>query len=86
MIMSGRSYNLITLFLGTLRPQFLMHILSPVTDNRPSRISGRKNESLWPDRISSPGPLAREFDLLPTALCSPATRNQFYMYDVNFIF
>ena len=50
--MSGRSVNLTTLFLGRLRPpkrlaSTFMHILSPVTDNCPSWISGRRNKSMW---------------------------------------
>ena len=48
-----------------------MHILSPVTDNCPSWVSGRRNESMWPDRVSSPGPLAHESDALPTVLRGP---------------
>ena len=27
---------------------------------------------MWPDRVSSSGPLALESDALPTALCGPA--------------
>ena len=76
--MSGRSVNLTTLFLGRLRPpkrftQYFVHILSPVTDNCPSLISGRRNESMWPDRVSNPGPLIYESGALPTALRGPAT-------------
>ena len=71
MVMLGRAVNLTKLFLGRLRPPNV-HILSPVTDSCPSRISGRKNETVWPDRISNPGPLALESDALPTALRGPA--------------
>ena len=68
MVMSGRSVNLTTLSLGRFRPpKYFVHILSPVTDNCPSRISGRRNESMWPDRGSNPGPLALESEALPTA-------------------
>ena len=78
MVMSGRSVNLITLFLGKIRPpKYLMHIVSPVTDNCPSRISGRRNESRpWPDRVSNPGPLTLELDVLLTALCGPAVQGR----------
>ena len=41
-----------------------MCLLSPVTDNYPSWISGRGNESMWPDRVSNFGPLALESDAL----------------------
>ena len=27
---------------------------------------------MWPDRVSNPGPLALESDVLPTVLCGPA--------------
>ena len=43
-------------------------MLSPVTDNCSSWISGRRNESMWPDRVSNPGPLTYESGALPTAL------------------
>ena len=75
MVMSGRSVNLTTLFPGRLRSavnQYYVHILSMVTDNCPSGISGRRNESMWLDRISNPGPLALESDVLPTALRFPS--------------
>ena len=65
MFMSGWSVNLITLFLCRLRPpkllsgyQYLLHILSSVTDNCPSRVSERRNEAKWPDLVSNPGLLA----------------------------
>ena len=39
--------------------------LSPVIGNScPSWISGRRNENMWPDRLSNPGPLALESDVL----------------------
>ena len=51
--MSGLSVNLTKLFLGRIGPsqvvsQYFVHILklSPVTDNCPSWISGRRNESM----------------------------------------
>ena len=69
--MSGRSVKLTALFLGRLN-QYFVHILSPVTDNCPSWISGRRNESMWPDRVSNPGPLTYESGALPTALRGPA--------------
>ena len=67
MVMSGRSVNLPTLFLGRLRPpkrltSYFVCILSPETDNCPACISGRRNESMWPDWVSNPGPLALETD------------------------
>ena len=72
--MSGRSGNLTTLFLGRLRPhkRYFMHILSPVTDNQSSLISGRRNDSMWPDRVSNPGPLTNESGAPLTALRGPA--------------
>ena len=36
--------------------QYFVHILSPVTDNCPSWKSGRRNESVLPDRVSNPDP------------------------------
>ena len=45
-----------------------MHILSPVTDNFFSWISGRRNESKWPDPVSNPGSLTFESKALPTTL------------------
>ena len=54
MVMSGRSW-------GRLSPKRLTSAhTSPVTDNCPSRISGRRIESMWPDRESNPGPLTLE--------------------------
>ena len=35
-------------------------------------ISGRRNESMWPDWVSKPGPLPLESDAQPTALRGPA--------------
>ena len=72
----GVSVNLTTLFLGRLRPfkavnQYFVHILSSVTDKCPSCISGRRNESLWPDLLSNLGSPAHESDTLQTALCNP---------------
>ena len=49
-----------------------MHILSPVTDNCPSWISRRRNESMWSDQVSNPGPLTYKSGALPTALRGPA--------------
>ena len=63
---------LATLFLGRLRPPYFVHILSPVTDNCPSWIS-RRNESMWPDRVSNPGPLTYQSGTLPTALRGPTS-------------
>ena len=31
---------------------------------------------MWPDRVSNPGPLALELDMLPTALLGPATSSE----------
>ena len=50
--------------------QYFVHILSPVTDN-----CGRRNESMWPDQISNPGPLNYESGARLTALHGPAIRN-----------
>ena len=50
--------------------QYFVHILSPVADNCPSCINGRRNESIWPDWVSNPGPLTHESDALATALRS----------------
>ena len=66
MVMSARSGNLTTLFLGKLRPP----VQCAHTDNRPSCISGRGNESMWPYRVTNPGTLALESDALSTALRS----------------
>ena len=79
MVMSGRSVNLTTLFLGRLRPpkrltSTSVHIFLPVADNCPSWISRRKNKSLWPDWVSNPGPLALESDALLTALHGSALK------------
>ena len=38
-------------------------------------MSGRRNESIWPDRVSNPGPLVLELDALPIALRGPALLN-----------
>ena len=54
-----------------------MHILSPVTDNCPSWKSGRRNESMLPDRVSNPGPLTYESGALPIALRGPASEEIF---------
>ena len=68
--------------------QYFVHILLPVTDNCPSRISGRRNESMWPDRVSNPGPLTYKPGALPTALRGPESlevslqkRNYVYLGD-----
>ena len=53
-----------------------MHILSPVTDNCPSWKSGRRNESMLPDRVSNAGPLTYESGALPIALRGPAPISQ----------
>ena len=52
--------------------QYLVHILSPVTDNCSSWKSRRRNESMLPDRVSNPGPLTYESGALPIALRGPA--------------
>ena len=57
-----------------------MHILSPVTDNCPSLISGNRNGNMWPDWVSNPGPLPLESDALPTALRGPAVCVCVYIY------
>ena len=85
-VMSGRSVNLSTLFPGRLRPvnQYFVHILSPVTDNCPSWISGRWNESMWPDRVSNPGPLTYESGALSTALRGPAGKMWKWTFSCRF--
>ena len=56
-----------------------MHILSPVTDDCRSWISGKRNESIWPDRVSNPGPLALEYS---KGLVRPLVYRQFsYLRD-----
>ena len=68
MVMLGRSVN--QTFHG--KALTFMHILSPVTDNCPSLVNGRREKSMWPDWVSNSGPLALESDPLPTALGGPA--------------
>ena len=65
------------------RGQYLVPILSPVTDNCPSWISGRMrmvveffswpnlDERMWPDRGWNQRPLDSQSDSLPTALGGP---------------
>ena len=55
-----------------------MHIRSPVTDNCPSCKSGRRNESMLPDRVSNPGLLTYESGALPIALRGPATGSRLF--------
>ena len=45
-----------------------------LTDRPDMLISGRKNKSMWPDRVLNPRPLDHESDALPTALRGPAQR------------
>ena len=52
---------------------FLLLSLPPVTDNCPSLISGRRMESMWPDRVSNTGSLILESDALPAALYGPSS-------------
>ena len=68
MVMLGRSVN------QTSHGKALtfMYILSPVTDNCPSLVNGRREKSMWPDWVSNSGPLALESDAQPTALRGPA--------------
>ena len=71
--MPGRSVNLTTLFRGRLRPPKRLtstsctYFRQPETDNCPSWKSGRRNESMLPDRVSNPGPLTYEWGTLPAA-------------------
>ena len=57
MVMSGRSVNLTTLFLGRLRPtsqtvnQYFVHILSPVTDKL-TFLNQRKEKRMY---VAGPG-------------------------------
>ena len=72
MVMLGRSVNLAIQLLSSLRPSkavnhYFVHILAPETGKCPFRISGRRNESMWPDRVSNPGHLVFEQDVLLTA-------------------
>ena len=39
-----------------------------------ARLSGRRIESMLPDRVSNPGPLTYESGALPIALRGPATQ------------
>ena len=67
MVMSGLSVNLPTLFLGRLRPPkrltstlctyFRQKLTTALLES-----AGRRNESMWPDWVSNPGPLALETD------------------------
>ena len=76
-VMSGRSVNLTTLFLGRLRPPkrltstsctyFRQELTTALLEK-----SGRRNESMLPDRVSDPGPLTYESGALPIALRGPA--------------
>ena len=74
MVMSGRSINLTTLFLGRLRPPKLLtstkctYFRQQLT---PAQVSGR-NERMWPGLVLNPEPLVLESDPLPTASDSPA--------------
>ena len=63
MATSGRSVNQTTLFLGKLRPHKRL-FSTKCTYCRPSCLSGRRNESMWPDQVSYHGPLAFESDAL----------------------
>ena len=63
MVILGESVILTTLCLGRLRLQKRLHRLSPVNENCPSRISGRRKD---------PGHLALESDVLLTAVSCPA--------------
>ena len=45
-----------------------MHLITPVTDNYPSLISGRRNESRRLDWLTNSEPLTLESDVLQTAL------------------
>ena len=74
--MSGRSVKLTILFPGRhrslkrLTSLYFVQILSPVTDNCPSWISGGRNESMWADRVSNLGPLTLESDAVFLVLIS----------------
>ena len=90
MVMSGRSIHIIALFPGqaAVNQYFVqIHVLSLVTDNNPSRFSGRKendcrnyfminlHESMGPDRdrrLDLQLDTHLHSDTLPTALRGPA--------------
>ena len=77
MVMSGRSVNLTTLFLGRLRPpkrltSTLCTCFRQLLTTALLESSGKRHESVWPDRVSNPGPLAHESDALLTGLRGPA--------------
>ena len=55
-------------------------VAQSVADNSPSRISGRRNESMWPDRVSNPGLLVLEPDAPLTAVGGPASSNLARVY------
>ena len=57
---------------GPLHQKTTTQPTKPITDNYPSCISGRRNESVWPDRVSNPGLLTYDSGALPIALCGPA--------------
>ena len=75
--MSGRSVNLTTLFLGRLRHPKRLTITSctyfrQLLTTALLEISGRRNESMLPDRVSNPGLLTYESGALPITLRGPA--------------
>ena len=49
-------------------------------------ISGKRNESMWPDRVSNPGPLTYESAALPTAQRGPAFRFSCFAFCTIFNF
>ena len=91
MVMSRRSVGLTIFFLGRLRPKrltnrtYLVHILSPVTDNCPSWISGRERMAIeiisWP--ISMKECFAGLVDL--TCDCLNARPHVFIMGQLFFV-
>ena len=72
MVMWGRSANVTILFVDRLRPPKQLTTCStkvPYFRQKRSRISGRRTESKWPDRVSNLGPLALKSDTEHGCLC-----------------
>ena len=75
MIITGWSVNLTTLFLSMLRPPKWLTSTSytyfpqKLTTALLESAKGER-ESMWLDRVSYPGPMALEPDMLLTVLCS----------------
>ena len=68
--MSGPSVNLITLFLGRLRPpkRLTSTLCTYFCQQLPFLNQRKDDQSMWPDRVSNPGPLTYESGALSTVL------------------